>query len=50
MPFAPPILFNFSNKNSGLYFFPLIEIGSLFLKPIFILNALFFAFSGEIVF
>ena len=33
-----------------MYFFPLIDTGSLFLKPILTLTALFFAFSGEVVF
>ena len=49
IPFFPAAKFNFSRIFSGLNLFPLIEIGSLFLKEILIFVFLFGAFSGDTV-
>ena len=49
MPFFPARMFNLSKSLSGLNFFPLTAIGSLFLKVIFTFVFLLGAFSGDIV-
>ena len=49
IPFFPAIEFNFSKSFDGDNFFPLIDIGSLFLKPIVIKEGFLGAFSGEVV-
>ena len=49
IPFLPATSFNLSSNFSGLNFFPLIAIGSPFLKLIVILVVLFGAFSGDTV-
>ena len=47
--FFPAIKFNFSKSFEGDSFLPLIVIGSPFLNPIFMKEALLGAFSGETV-
>ena len=47
--FFPANVFNLSNSFSGFNFFPLIAVGSLFLKVILTIVFLSGAFSGETV-
>ena len=49
IPFLPARWFTFSNNFAGDSFFPLMPNGSPFLKFIVTKDALFGAFSGEIV-
>ena len=49
MPFFPARIFNFCKRFPGDNFLPLIVMGSPFLNPIDTNEALFGAFSGEVV-